>query len=74
MSRLVLLEFHLNEEVTPAFLAQRVAQACGKFFALKPGERVVLRDPNDPRKGINFTVLGEASHLNYSELDLEGIE
>lgn len=38
----VTLRFRLLEEVTPAIFAERVAQACGNYGALRPGEAVIL--------------------------------
>lgn len=58
MSQVVDLEFHLNEGVSPEFLAKRVAEACGAYFALRPGEAVVLRNPDSPRNSISFTITG----------------
>lgn len=44
----ITLTFVLEEEVTPDFLAQCVAEACAKYYALCPGEGVRL--PSDPGK------------------------
>jgi hypothetical protein len=41
----VTLHFDLDEDVTPEFFAQRVAQACSTG-ALRPGERIVLDLPD----------------------------
>lgn len=40
MSR-VTLHFDLNGPVTPELFAQRVAQACDRFGAMRPGEKVI---------------------------------
>lgn len=53
MKHRITLTFVLNEEVTPDFLAQRVAQACGNYYALREGEGVEL--PSDP--SIVLTIL-----------------
>lgn len=42
----VTLTFRLDEDVTPDHLAARVAQACAKYYALRPGEGVLL--PSNP--------------------------
>ncbi len=47
----VTLDFELNEDVTPSFFAQRVAEACSSYGALRTGEKVV-----DPESGKSFTV------------------
>jgi hypothetical protein len=38
------IDIWTSEEVTPEFLALRVAQACAEFYALRPGEYVGLND------------------------------
>ncbi len=44
----VTLDFELDECVSPEHLAQRVAQACAAYGALRPGERVTTRPVQSP--------------------------
>lgn len=53
MVYLIPLTFVLDEEVTPDLFAQRVAQACAQFYALRPGEGIQL--PSDKGKTITVT-------------------
>lgn len=59
MSHVVTLEFVLGEEVSPEFLAKRVAEACGAYYALRPGEHLRFRNPNNPHQLVTFTVTGD---------------
>lgn len=36
----VLLAFHLDEEVTPELFCEKVARACSKGGAIRPGESI----------------------------------
>lgn len=36
----VTLEFLLEEEVTPDLFARKIAEACGEYYAIRPGEAV----------------------------------
>ncbi len=44
----ITLTFRLTEDVTPDYFAQRVAEACFSYGALRTGEAVVI--PSDPTK------------------------
>lgn len=51
---IVALSFDLDEEVTPDLFASKVALACAKGGALRPGEAVVLGT------GVRLVVSGNA--------------
>jgi hypothetical protein len=40
-TQIVALEFRLDEQVTPGIFAERVAEACASYGALRPGEAVL---------------------------------
>ena len=40
MSETTIITVHTEEPVTPEYIAQRVAEACASYGALRPGERV----------------------------------
>ncbi len=44
MARVVILRFVLDEEVTPEIFVKKVAVACSKGGAIRPGERVTTSD------------------------------
>lgn len=44
----VTLTFVLEEDVTPDLFAQRVALACARGYALRPGEAIEM--PSDPAR------------------------
>jgi hypothetical protein len=43
----VTITFLLDEEVTPELFARRVAMACGKQYALRPGEGLRTESMHD---------------------------
>lgn len=57
------LTFYTEEEVTPVYLARRVAEACASYYALRPGEAV-----EEPRTGARFEIEQVARELaEFSE-------
>lgn len=44
MARVVTLRFELDEEVTPEIFVRKVADACSRGGAIRPGERVTTHD------------------------------
>lgn len=53
MKHITHIEIHTDEPVSPECLVLRIAQACGRYGALRPGEQV-------------FTAVGKGGHLGYT--------
>lgn len=52
MKQRTLIWVHTDEPVTPEYIAQRVAEACAAYGALRPGESISLANESAKR----FTV------------------
>lgn len=59
MARVVTLRFELDEEVTPEIFVRKVADACSRGGAIRPGERVTTQDGY-----IGFRAVEPITHLD----------
>jgi hypothetical protein len=71
MTRTVLV-IETDEPVTPAYIAQRVAEACASYGALRPGESVVLPRMQPLDDEVRFVITDTPRPPLFGALDKDG--